>query len=243
MYNKVILKQPAGIGDIFFCIKIAYALHLEFKCNILWPIIPQYEWIKDYVKYPFIEFVSQKDDYPLKHQVNQTQTRILELEEDNKKYLLVPIQHADLVFPGDSVMEAKYKLVGLDFEDWINFFTFERNIEKENKLYYEVLGLTDDSKYTFVNRKFASPPDTHICKHIDISQFNNFVEMDYIEGYTLFDWCKVLENAEAIHTVDTSIQYLVDKLELNSDLNLYSRFDPPNYYHILKVTTSNWKFN
>ena len=33
-------------------------------------------------------------------------------------------------------------------------FYFERNVDKENDLYYNVLGLKDDSRYVFINNLY-----------------------------------------------------------------------------------------
>jgi len=252
MYDKVVIKQPAGLGDIFFCLKIAYTFHKGFNCDVIWPVIPQYEWIKDYINYPFIHFINQEEDYPLKNKINQTlfpQTsllpdiRVLELEENDKQYILVPLQHADWVSPGISVMDAKYKFVNLDLDDWQEFFEFERNIEKENKLYYEVLGLTDESEYVFVNKQFGSPPDTQTCSYIDVSKFSNYVEMSYLEDYSLFDWCKVIENAKEIHTVETSLNFIIDKINPKGKLEMYSKHNPPSYNHVQHLFKANWNYN
>jgi hypothetical protein len=37
--------------------------------------------------------------------------------------------------------------------------------------------------------------------------------MRQIEGFSLFDWAKVLEGAKEIHTVSTSVLYILDLLE------------------------------
>lgn len=252
MYDKIVIKQPAGLGDIFFSLKAAYTLHKGFNCGVVWPLIPQYEWVKDYIKYPFIQFVSQEEDYPLKNKINEAlfpktsivpDIRVLELEENNKKYILVPLQHADWVAPGMPVMEAKYQFVNLDSKNWQEFFEFERNTEKENKLYYEVLGLTDDSDYTLVNRRFASPPDTQIFPNVDVSKFSNYIEMSYIEGYTIFDWCKVIENANGISTIDTSIQYIIEKLNTKAKFyHCYLRKGNYTYFQIKDLFTTPWVF-
>ena len=39
------------------------------------------------------------------------------------------------------------------------------------------------------------------------------VELQIIEGFTLFDWCKVLEKAKSVFTINTSINYLIDVLD------------------------------
>ena len=44
-----LIKQPAGIGDIFFCQKIArYMMHHGY--DVIWPVLPSISWIKDYIK-------------------------------------------------------------------------------------------------------------------------------------------------------------------------------------------------
>ena len=41
-----LIKQPAGIGDIFFCQKIArYMAYHGYQ--IIWPLSPDIIWIKD----------------------------------------------------------------------------------------------------------------------------------------------------------------------------------------------------
>jgi hypothetical protein len=140
-------------------------------------------------------------------------------------------------------MEAKYNFLELDFSDWSDYFTFERNSKRENNLYYNILNLKDDSNYILINRKYGSPPNSVDCTHIDLSKFNEYIELDYIDGINLFDWCKVIENAKEIHTVDTSINYIIDKLSLNSKLELYSRYNPANYIHIQNIFKTKYNFN
>jgi hypothetical protein len=41
--------------------------------------------------------------------------------------------------------------------------------------------------------------------------------MEIIDGFTLLDWYKVLQNAKQIHTVSTSIIYMLEKMELNAE--------------------------
>ena len=45
-----LIIQPAGLGDIFFCQKIAthYSKNLGFK--VIWPVYEHFLYIKDYIK-------------------------------------------------------------------------------------------------------------------------------------------------------------------------------------------------
>ena len=58
----ITIKQPAGIGDIFYCLKIAKRLLQDNKTKkVIWPVSPVYSYIKDYIKFPNLEFVSSKN--------------------------------------------------------------------------------------------------------------------------------------------------------------------------------------
>lgn len=249
MVSGVVIKQPAGLGDIFFCLKIAHTFHKIDQCDIIWPVVPQYLWIRDYIQLPWLKFVSTEDEYPLKSQINKTLTRglvhdirIHTVEENNQYYRLVPLQHADWVNPGISVMEAKYRLVNMDSSNWSDYLNFTRNKEKEDKLYYEILELKDDEVYIFQNKFFASPPDVQEAK-FDLDTEDKIVNLGFIEGYTVFDWLKVIENASIIVTIDTNIQYLLEKMEPKAEsFHCYLRKGQWTYNQIKDLFTINWNY-
>jgi hypothetical protein len=61
------------------------------------------------------------------------------------------------------------------------------------------------------------------------------------EEFTPFDWAKVIENAKEISIVDTSFNYLIEKLDLKAEkLYLTSRFTPANFSHIINLFKKNW---
>ena len=56
--------------------------------------------------------------------------------------------------------------------------------------------------------------------------------MTSISGFSLFDWHLVIEKATEIHTVGTSINYLIELLDINSkEVNLYKRLPDENHFH------------
>ena len=62
-------------------------------------------------------------------------------------------------------MESKYHMIHASDHDWFDYFTFNRNLEKEKDLYYNVLGLTDDSQYVFLNN-MASVETLSLCSEL-----------------------------------------------------------------------------
>ena len=57
------------------------------------------------------------------------------------------------------------------------------------------------------------------------------IEVDYYEGVTLLDWCKVIENATEMCIIDSSINFIIDKLKPKCKINMWSR-RPNNWSEI-----------
>lgn len=201
------INQPAGIGDIFVCQKIGYH-YQSLGYEIKWPVVPQYSYISQYLK---------NFDY------NYQSTNLGMYPIFSEDFIYLPISNADIIHHELKIFQSKYKMCEIDYNDWDTYFNFERNQEKENKLFYELLGLNDDSEYCLVSKNQGTPPN--YAKHIINYDGNlKIINMDFIDGFTLFDWCKVIENASEIYTIDSSINWIIEKLNLKTDkLFLYSR--------------------
>ena len=210
-----LINQPAGIGDVFFLQYVARK-YLEMGYEIIWPLQERLLWIKDYIT--DINFCSQKDDFPGKEYYGQMGI----IQSQQFVYLGMDMIHFWQNNFGISELEtcmcmhAKYLQLFLDWNKWSEGFKFTRNIEKENKLYYDVLGLKDDTEYVFVNR-YANT-DNKRNNTLEFPEFDlPVIESEFYDGFCLFDWCKVLENAKEIHTVHTSIPYLIDVLTIKAE--------------------------
>jgi len=199
-----IIKQPAGIGDVFFCQKIARVM-MNREYQVIWPLRPDIVWIREYI--PNIYFPSVDDVFPGK-EIFDTAAGFA-IEETGA---FISIATADLTHNDGKIMSSKYSMLGIDFSDWQDYFHFDRNLDKENELYYNVLGLTDDAEFIFINNLYNTD-----IKNSNLFSKNNFdlpvVELKIIDGFTLFDWCKVLERAKKIHTINTSINYIIEVID------------------------------
>jgi len=201
-----LIKQPIGIGDVFYLQKFAFILKKN-GYDVVWPLRDDIFWIKDYVK--GINFCKLSDNFPGKEYYYSGEIVI----DDGNFLFLSPDGYQAT---GKRIMESKYLLINSTDEDWYDYFKFTRNLEKENDLYYNVLGLKDDSKYVFLNN--MASVDVRTSNVLDDLKFElPTVNLQIIDGYTLFDWCKVFENALEIHTVHTGINYILDKLNLKAE--------------------------
>jgi hypothetical protein len=233
MSKICLIRQPAGIGDIFFTQKIAKD-YISKGYTVIWPIIEQFEFIKDYIKIDGLTFVNENESFEYKNIYMEGYSTLIKLNE-NDVYL--PIQHFDRHYPNQSVMYSKYNLLGIDYRDWADFFEFNRNEKKEEES-IDLLGIRG-KKYNFVNRNYGSPPHSQNCQHM--STYENSVEMEFIDGYNIFDWIGVILNAEHIYTAETSLLYLLTKLNLNN-ITVYSKHNPPNYFHVSELFPKNWNY-
>ena len=65
--KTVLIKQPAGIGDILFCQKIAKVIqeNTEYK-SVVWPVAPVYSYLEEYMGDDDLHFPVNTDDFPFK---------------------------------------------------------------------------------------------------------------------------------------------------------------------------------
>lgn len=235
MDNRVcLINQPAGIGDVLFLQKMAKHF-LDLGYSVYFPLLPQLLFIKDYIKLDNLFFCSVNDEFPYKELFNTTNLII------THELIYVPATYSDR-YIGGSCLESKYKLINLDFSDWQDFLIFNRDLLKENRLFYDILKLKDDEEYCLINKRWGTPPNS-LTKDVYYDFKGKIIEIDMIDGFNIFDWCKVIENASQISIVDTSFNYLIEKLELKSSKNyLTSRFTIPNFSHIINLFKTNWTF-
>lgn len=235
--KKCLIKQPAGIGDIFFLQKAAYFIQ-NAGYEIIWPIKDQFSFIKNYIQLPYIEFIEESNEF-LHKDIYQSVYHILNTDD----FLYIPFQYADLHYMG-CTQRAKYKMIDVDYTDWNKYLNINRNQNKERTLYYDILKLNDSSDYNFINRNYGSFPNYVQKQEVKSNNTLIDIEMRDIEGYSIFDWLYVIENAKNIYTVDTSLLYLIDGLNLradNGELQMWSRIN--NYTNITGLFKKNFKLN
>lgn len=200
---KALINQPFGVGDILFLSPLVKHIDAE---EIIWPIVDHYYWIKDYIKIPNVQFIKQSDF----------------INNNYSGYSVVPFQYAQSLIPhSDDCMQAKYMLLDADLEIW-RTLTFDRNLEKEEQL-KKHLGINKEDQFIFVNNNFAGP-EYNYSLDIKLQTDLKIIYQSYIDGYTLLDWCGVLEQAQEIHTVSTALFFVIEGLKIqNKPLHLYTR--------------------
>jgi len=230
--KNCVIKQPAGLGDILFLQKAAHKIK-EQGYHVIWPIIPQFMWLKDYVKeYEFVDINSNflmKDCY-----------------YDNRLYtqrgnnIIVSFQDADKSFPNESVMTAKYKAFSLDFNNWQDYIHYERDEKKEEQLYNQF----KDKNDIFINNTYGSPPNVTECIHMKhiVEDNADAIKMQIVDNITVFEWFFVAQQCKHVYTTDSCLIYLLETLKQSQQLYMYSRFTPPDFRHVNCIMKKQWRF-
>lgn len=210
--KTVLFEQFFGAGDILFAQSIAHDF-IDRGYNVIWPVADHYyEGFKR--AYPQITFIPQSIVKPELFDIKE------KIEVGGIE--MAPIRWSDSYMkkPYRFVMSCKYEMYDLDWRIWKNHAMWEIQPEKCFSLMNH-LGIKNGDKYNFINKRFG----TNAERSVDIQVTNDFknIEMTEIEGYSLFDWTMVLSHATEIHTVSTSLLFMMEMLPLNQPIHLYCR--------------------
>ena len=172
-----LIHHPAGIGDIFYLQTVARK-YISMGYDVVWPVRDDLLWLSDYI--PDINFVSENGPFPLKEQYWKQDVVLV-----SPQFAYLGITRPHLWNIGDNmIMSSKYHVLQMNSDSWREGFTFKRNIDKENDLYYNILGLKDDDKYVYVNSYYNT--DNYATDMFVGKEFKYpIVENEIYEGFTL----------------------------------------------------------
>jgi len=201
----IILNQFNGLGDILFTVPLARHFIGQGEV-VVYPYDPVYGNIGWH--FPDIGFLPKENlnlDY-----------------EEEAEYMLgschvFPLRFADEELANNpNTMRAKYDMFGLDYKMW-RTLTWKRG--EAEKWLYERLN-PENKEYIIVNKNWH-----HTNKKLDlkIPSRVKVIEMETIGGYTMLDWGYLFEHAKEIHTVGTSIVYMLEMMDIKGDVHLYRR--------------------
>jgi len=221
--KSVIINQPAGLGDIFFCQKIAETF-IYNDYEVFWPVKSSINWIGKYL-------INTKKVHYIDECNFVAPTGAIAVTLDGAQNIT-----------GELIMLSKYQILDIDWNNWLEFFNFERNAKKENELYYDVLGLKDGEEYAFINKYYGTPPEQQLY-NVEENPNEKNINLEMIESFTIFDWIKVIENANRISIIDTCLNYIIEKIEIKTnDLTCYCRFGQYTFNQISPLFKKNWQY-
>jgi hypothetical protein len=223
MKKKVYIIQPRHLGDIIFVMAIAQK-YKNSGFTVFFPVDDVYLGKASIQKsFPGIKFV------PMSGFKLLTDYGDCCIHEDEHKIVINLLNTSKY----KKHMEKKYLRLYLPVDFWRNV-RIERDTNAENAL-LKILKISEGEKFNLINEYYSNKKSISMEVKIDNNYRN--VYLKNIEGYSLFDWIGVIERAESIHSVHTSIQYIIDILEnTTKELHIYPRselYEPHSFYDYL----------
>jgi hypothetical protein len=222
---KIFVNQAFGLGDILFLSPLVKEIEKDDNIEeVYWKIKDVFYWVKDYLEFDKVTFIKESDmGYPF------------------EAYLAINFEHSVHIVEGRDCMETKYNLVNAPLEIWRNI-SLKRNYKKEEEL-LQKLNIKKGDDFIFVNNNFGNPSlkySTDINPNVDC----RIVPLEYVKGFTLIDWCSVLEQAKEIHSVSTSLYFVIEAIGRTHGLHLYPRkpFDK-DFTPIISLLHPKWQLH
>lgn len=116
---------------------------------------------------------------------------------------------------------------------WENFY-FERNIEKEKEVYYDILGLTDNEEYIVLH----DDPERDLCiKKEYIKSDVKVIHLIEHQNISILDTLFLIEKSKELHVINTGLVPFVDQMKIVHESLNYHQYVRPLYYEqpILKM--------
>jgi hypothetical protein len=237
--KNCLINQPGGLGDIMFVQPIVDN-YINQGYTVHYPVLPEYYYVKEYIKKEnLIWYNLETESFPIQKHYSSG----LEFNDDNNIY--VPLEYSDTYINSNGPNIAKYFYTNTPLGDWRKHLTIDRKMDRENKLIdnYNLHG-----EYILVNKQFTGRPyERQINIDTDLPVHIMDWEQDKSHGFLAFDWISAFQNAKEIHTVGTSICYLIDKYCHNNEIYIYERRwagQPRNYHadHYIVYRNPNWVY-
>jgi hypothetical protein len=221
-----LINQPLGLGDILWVQPIVDH-YINDGYNVIYPVGDSYyDIVSKYIHKNNLNWVRESDDFPMKFLYGMTDK--VELGED----LYVPLTHAQ-AHNNLSLMIGKYEFAGVPITDYRDAYEINRNYKRE-QLLIDTYHLMND--FIIVNEFYGTFPHT---KRHEIKLDTNVkihvmsVQQDIDNGFHVFDWIGALQKAQEVHSVGTSICYMMDKYCTDNEIHLYERrtIEEPRTYN------------
>jgi hypothetical protein len=244
--NKIVVNQYFGLGDILFIEPIYRHLKFNLGLEVIAPIQDQYLWLKDNIKYVnFIGISEFNMDYE-RFDFGLFKSTTDEIIEDTA-YL--PLRFSDQIYrdlkPHDSSasrfwMSDKYTLLGLNYSLWESIH-LERDLQKEEKLKSIILKEIGSFDYIFCNSFYQNSMNINLNLESRIKTDIPIISMSKIEGFSMIDWAGIIQEAKSVHTVSTSLIYMIPCIyQKEKEYHIYPRLPEKGFYTVEEFLPNYW---
>lgn len=211
MSKKACILLPGKIGDIIITLPIAYKIHQE-GYEVHWPLWPDIYTHFNKGHFPYVKFHDICKDNTCNQRIKQACVQygweLLDLSftntsswdnENTKRYLEQDTMSFD---------QFRYYLANVDFEEKWNL-KIERQYDREEKLWDKI---SPQEKYIF----YEYSSSDYCAKNVDPRATRKIRSVYPYRELTdcVFDYLKIIENAEELILVESCFTNLIDQLHI-----------------------------
>jgi hypothetical protein len=200
MKQKLLMVQPGRFGDIIICMPIAE--HFSHDYDVYWPVPRKYESVMRHIPYvtPIYYDKTELNILPVIYAQAHNFQKVVDLA---------------FGFPGSKVAEKigemssksfvsiKYAMVGLPLERRYDL-KWRRDVQHEEALFRAVV---QHNVYCFVHDQASAGVFNVGRSSLPIVKVRN------VDGFSIFDWHKVIMNAREIRCVDSAFANFIEVLK------------------------------
>jgi hypothetical protein len=199
--ERLVINQPGKVGDILKVLPVAKWYHYK-GFQVEWNCPVEYHSMFSYVDYVKPVLFPDQSCKVIDLSFGLNQKTALHRMWMNRKPTL------------DSFVTLKYELSEVPVSECFKL-KYKRDEIKESAL-YDHFKITDEVPYILFHGSsdYGTPVD-----RLDTSI--RVIDFKPVEGFTIFDWRKVIENAHEIHCIDSSLLNFVDVIDTDCKLVYY----------------------
>jgi hypothetical protein len=241
--KKIIVNQTWGLGDILF-IEPLYRYLDSLGLKVIAPVQDGYIWLNQHIKY--VDFI-KSSEFNIDYERFDFGLAVVDgVELIDTAYL--PTRFSDQIFrnlrPHDPSasrywMTDKYNVLGLSPNTW-ETIKLERDFKKEKKLKEMILSEIE-GEYDFCNSFYQNSLNINLNLENMVKRELPVVSMRMVEGFSMIDWSSIIESARSVHTVSTSLLYMIQSIhQIGKEYHLYPRLPERNFYTVDEFLPSYW---
>ena len=132
---------------------------------------------------------------------------------------------------GKTFDELFFEDHNIPFEYKWDKFHYERDLEKEKEVFYDILGLDDKSEFNFIHENKVRPVIRGIDRNIMAIHPDN-------PAISIFDYLYTIEKAKEVHVMNSSFMNLIDCIQLRQGGLFYHEYSRPGINTRLRLP---WK--
>ena len=227
--------QSRGLGDILITLPIA-KYYVDQGDEVYWPVCEEfYPSVKDHA--PWVHWISIPTDKQGQFFYNEPMKRLKALKCDDIICLyqalnVVPELSNVPWFQVQKFDEFKYTKTGVPFlHKWKLNECITRNPAKEQELYDRLVTNPDYVVYHTQGSSYKCEADLS-----NVPDDWQRIEITELAGYSVFDWLKIIEGAQALILIDSVVSNMVDQLLIDVD----KYWIPRSHIHLTPVLGSTW---